>query len=381
MASECCPWCRILVGHFNKPSNGRNLRVSWLDKTDVNFCLRSLGSIGLSPADVAQTSSGFNNSITLLRDDVAISGETLPEVDTNPVFSEAILTFVPESEPAANIGDVAEEPVGSSSTPSAEWLTYLNHFRAMAGLADLVENDELTFGSQAHARYMVINDKPIAHSERSDNPLFTAEGLRAAQNGNIFSTTQVNAGHEWATNFWISAPFHLIRIIDPALSQVGYGDYNEAVGNFHMSAVLDVSTMLGEVPDSQNYPIYFPGEGAVTEIVRHSLYEWPDPVDSCAGYTRPTGPPLIIQLGDGSLTPSVSGFTLAVDGVLVPACAFSETTYTNPDQYAQANGRFLLGERDAVVILPRNPLQAGKTYTATVFANGQTFSWSFSAAD
>ena len=253
--------------------------------TDVNFCVRSLGSIGA--AAVAETSSSFTQSVSLLREDASTSGEYLPVQDTDPVVSEAILSFVPVPEPAADLTAIVELPVGGSSTPSTEWLAYLNQFREMSGLPMLSENDGLTFGSQAHARYMVLNDKPIAHTERTDNPLFSEAGLQAAQNGNIFSTTQVQAGHEWAINFWMSAPFHLVRVIDPALSEVGYGDYNEAIGNFHMAAVLDVASMIGEVAATQSYPVYFPGDGAVTNIVRHSLYEWPDPTDSCPGYTPP----------------------------------------------------------------------------------------------
>ncbi|MCA9986489.1 MAG: hypothetical protein KDE59_19405, partial [Anaerolineales bacterium] len=128
-------------------------------------------------------------------------------------------------------------------------------------------------------------------------------------------------------------------------------------------------------------PIYFPGDGSVTPIVRHSLYEWPDPVDSCSGYTRPTGPPIILQLGDGALTPSVSSYTFMAGDRRLAACVFTETSYTNPDPYAQSNGRYLLGAQDAIVMLPRSPLEAGQAYTVTIIANGQTYSWSFSTAD
>ena len=350
--------------------------------TGVNFCLRAVSSGASSFAvAVAESSTSITHSVSLLRDDAASSGETLPAEDTDPVVSEALLSFPPASEPVPDLEMIAATPVGVEAPPVAEWLSYLNQFRTMAGMAALADNSALTLGSQAHARYMVINDKPIAHSESPSNPLFSEAGLQAAKNGNIFATTQFQADHEWAINFWISAPFHLIRILDPGLAEVGYGDYNEAVGNFHMSAVLDVASNVGAPPANQTYPIYFPGDGSVTPIVRHSLYEWPDPVDSCSGYTRPTGPPIILQLGDGTLTPSVSSYTFMAGDRRLAACVFTETSYTNPDPYAQSNGRYLLGAQDAIVMLPRSPLEAGQTYTVTIIASGQTYSWSFSTTD
>ena len=348
--------------------------------SEVDFCLRAVASNGLFAAPVADSSTSFTQSVSLLRDDVAASGETLPERDTDPVVSEAILSFPPAAAPLTEPVIAAAPPADADAPPVAEWLSYLNQFRAMTGLPDLADNPALTLGSQAHARYMVINDKPIAHSESPSNPFFSEAGLQAAKNGNIFATTQLQADHEWAINFWISAPFHLIRILDPGLAEVGYGNYNEAVGNFHMAAVLDVASAAAGAPAGQSYPIYFPGDGAVTPIVRHSLYEWPDPVDSCSGYTRPTGPPIMLQLGDGSLTPSVSNYTFMAGERRLPACVFTETSYTNPDRYAQENGRYLLGNQDAIVMLPRFPLEAGQTYTVTIVANGQTYSWSFTAA-
>jgi hypothetical protein len=36
-----------------------------------------------------------------------------------------------------------------------------------------------------------------------------------------------------------------------------------------------------------------------------------------------------------------------------------------------------LNGRDAIVIMPRNTLTVGQTYTATITANGQTYSWTF----
>jgi hypothetical protein len=107
------------------------------------------------------------------------------------------------------------------------------------------------------------------------------------------------------------------------------------------------------------------------------MYEWPDPVGSCPGYSRPTGAPIIVQFGNGSTKPSVSSFTLSMDGKVLDACLFDETSYRNSDSYAQGVGRTILDEQDAVVILPRDPLAADAEFTVQLVANGETYTWSF----
>jgi uncharacterized protein YkwD len=304
-----------------------------------------------------------------------------PVVEETPgQISERLLTTPPEPEPPANLEQVVAEPLAPADAEEIQWLAYLNRFRAMGGVPALVEDAALSSGAQLHSRYMVLADRPIAHSQSADHPLFTPQGHQAARNSNIFATTQVVADHYWSMNFWASAPFHLVPILDPTLESVGYGQYREAVGNFHMAAVLDVRSTLGDGQADAPYPLFFPGEGEETWVLRQSLYEWPDPALSCPGYARPLGPPLVLQLGDGGLSPRVNSVTLYEDGTLVEACAFSERSYTNPDTYEQATGRKILDKRDAVVVMPRRPLVGGATYRVVLVVDGETYEWSFAAA-
>lgn len=340
--------------------------VDGLVQTDVNFCVQRSRPAFVT-ARLAQLTS-----YTKVMADITASGVT-----DLPAISEALLTTRPGPAPTSLSPGVTVKPAAEDAPPAAVWLAYLNQFRDMGGLTPLQEDEALTRGSQLHSRYMVVNDRPIAHAEDPANPLYDPAGHQAARNGNIFATSQFEADHVWAINFWISAPFHLVPMIDPELGTVGFGRYNQEVGTFHMAAVLDVRSALGNADAQPQYPLFFPGDGAETWVVRHSLYEWPDPTSSCTGYARPTGAPIILQLGSGDGTPSVTSYALRQGGRLLETCLFHENSYANPDPFAQRTGRIILNERDAIVLLPRRPLAIGQTYDVEIVANGQTYAWSF----
>jgi hypothetical protein len=276
-------------------------------------------------------------------------------------------TAVPTSPPAT---PTPEPP------PPPEWLAFLNRFRAMASLPPVLDFQPYNLGSELHSRYMVANDEAIAHSEDPNKPFYDPAGDLAAKNGNLFATSQTEANYIWSINFWASAPFHLVDMLDPSLNTVGYGDYIEAGGDVAMASVLDIGSHPG-LDQGVEYPVYFPGPGSRTWIVRHSLYEWPDPLTSCPGYSRPAGAPIILFLGDGSLTPQVDSNRLAMGDTPLDACIFDETNYRNPDPWAEKTGRQILSHNNAVVILPRHPLAADETYTVQVAANGETYTWQF----
>lgn len=312
--------------------------------------------------------------VTVVITNTPVPTETMPEEEApeptaTPLPPEPTSTPVPEPTPMPT-----EEPVAVIGPP---WLNLVNHIRGMAGLTAVPEQFPLTTGSELHSRYMVVNDEAVAHKQDVNNPLYDEAGHKAAKNGNIFATSQTEADYIWGMNFWVSAPFHLIRILDPGLQSIGYGDYVEAIGDVRMSAVLDVGSDKTSNPEGVEYPIFFPGNGTETWVVRHSLYEWPDPMGSCPGFSRPAGAPIIVQLGDGSLTPNVSSFSVSQGDKVLDACLFDETSYRNSDSYAQGVGRTVLDLQDAVVILPREPLEAGAEFTVQLVTNGETYTWSF----
>ncbi len=193
-------------------------------------------------------------------------------------------------------------------------------------------------------------------------------------------SVSATAPDSYAIDVWMQAPFHAVGMLDPRLTRVGYGSYREADGKWQMGAALDILRGWGSSVAGVSFPIRWPGDGSTTPLRAFQVGEYPDPLASC-GYSAPTGLPILLFLGTGSLTPNVSGHALWRDGVPVEHCVFDETTYRNPkDSTQESLGRAILNSRDAVVLIPRDPLNPGSRYTVSLTVNGQTYTWSFSVA-
>jgi hypothetical protein len=256
----------------------------------------------------------------------------------------------------------------------------VNAYRALANLPGVTENPAWSDGDGKHARYMVKNDF-IGHTEDPGNPWYTPEGLAAAQNGNTFVSSSTVSPDTTAIDFWMSGPFHGVGILDPGLQQVGYGSYREADGGWQMGATLDVIRGLGVISPSVSFPIEYPGDGATIGLRSYFGGEWPDPLTACPGYITPSGLPIILQIGPGNLTPSVTAHSFMQGATPLEHCIFDETNYINPDSNTQSVGRSVLNARDAIVLIPRAPLTTGATYTVSITANGHTDTWSFVVPD
>jgi hypothetical protein len=260
-------------------------------------------------------------------------------------------------------------------TVYADWLSRLQSHRSLAALPAVTENLAWSDGCVKHSRYMVKNNF-IGHTEDSANLWYTPEGLAAAQSSNVVVSSG-NLSDEVAVDTWIEGPFHAIGMLDPRLSQVGFGSYHENTSGYQTGACLDVIRGLGTSANGATFPVKYPNSGMSALVSSYTGGEFPDPLTSCSGYTAPTGPPIILQLGSGNVTPQVTVHSFSQGGTPLAHCVFDETSYTNANGSTQTLGRQVLGARDAIVLLPRSPLSPGLTYTASITANGQIHTWSF----
>lgn len=272
--------------------------------------------------------------------------------------------------------------VRSSNNPAPQaepaWLTYLNNFRAMADLPPVTEVAEWGVGAGYHSRYIVKNDV-LEHTEDQDNPWYTPEGLAAAQASNLAANSQTTASDFYAIEAWMQAPLHALGILDPALLKVGFGSYREADGGLQMGATLNVINGLGEIPPAVQFPIRWPKDGATVPLA-FFWGETPNPLTSCPGYEAPAGLPVILQIGPGGLKPQVSAHSFKNSSAALEHCVITEETYTNPNKSAQSTARAILDSRDAVVLIPKEKLSPGETYTVSLTVNGVDHSWSFSVS-
>ena len=261
----------------------------------------------------------------------------------------------------------------------ADWLRYLNAFRTGAQLPPLREDSAWSAEAGLHSRYMVMTGD-VSHREDPNNPFYTNSGNVAGDAGNIAIGNLSSAPFEWAINYWLSAPFHAVPLLDPQLAVTGFGEYRDAGGVLAVGATLDVERGLGPMPEGVQYPILWPGNDSVTWVLRYSLPEFPAALSHCAGYSQATGAPIILQIGNGSRTPNVTATTLLRDGEPLAHCQFDETNYTHPDAWTQRSARTILDQRDAIVLIPAAPLAPDATYAVRVDANGETYTWSFRTA-
>ncbi len=280
---------------------------------------------------------------------------------------------------SVSTGEQSPAPPSPSPTPQPPlpaWLEYVNAVRAQAGLPPVVENRAWSDGAAKHARYMVKNDY-VGHDEDPANPWFTPEGRDAGRAGNVLVSSNGEMSAEEAIDMWMQGPFHALGLLDPALRETGFGLYREEIGVRHFGATIDVLRGRKGVPAEVTFPVMWPGDGATVALTSYVGNEFPDPLSPCPGYQAPTGLPVVVQFGGGTGTPRVEAHAFRRGNVALEHCVFDETSYTNESPEMEWWGRNLLNARDAVILVPRDPLEPGSTYTVSLTVNGATYTWSF----
>lgn len=274
------------------------------------------------------------------------------------------------------VSSAASTPRAENAEPSSAWLERVNFYRAMAALPPVVEAPALSATVVQHARYMVAHDV-IQHSQNRRRSWSSPEGAAAAAVSNLAGSLSPMEPDFWAVDVWMQAPFHAIGILDPALQHVGFGIYRAPDGKkIQTAAGLDVIRGRGSRPADVPYPIVWPADGTSVPIGSHTS-EYPSPLTSCPGYKTPTGLPLIVQMGAGAEVPRVTHSAISDGTRWLHHCVFDESTYRNRNGAEERLGRSILGSRDAIVLIPREPLTFGSRYRVQVEVNGQQINWTF----
>jgi hypothetical protein len=255
--------------------------------------------------------------------------------------------------------------------PQDHLVGVVNEYRLASRLPTVVENRAWSADAIKHARYMVETGI-LGHSEDPASPYYTPEGNGAATQSNAAGSYDPNASDRSFVDLWMAAPFHAVGILDPRLTAIGYGAYRNPSAPIPAAAALNV--LSGLTGASTREVITFPGHGSTIGLTSYGR-EWPSPIKSCPGFGANAGLPLIVMLPDAERVINAGLSRRSED---VEVCSFDGTTYTNPEPAAQEVGRTTLANRNAIVVVPRNPLASGSTYTVTVNTSVRMVTWSFS---
>ncbi|HEV2034638.1 MAG TPA: CAP domain-containing protein [Candidatus Dormibacteraeota bacterium] len=267
--------------------------------------------------------------------------------------------------PALSAGTPSGVYIEATPAAGGVWLDRLNAWRASTGLPSLSENSAWSQGDYNHALYMVKNDL-VTHYETPGVPFYTTEGDTAARNSNIQVNSTTSISDEQAIDWWMQAPFHAMGMMDPRLTQTGFGSYREVKSGWQLGAALD--TLRGNSFSGGQYPVFFPGDGSSEPLRTYGGGEFPDPLQACSGYSVPSGLPVFVQVGGNVATTAGPVHSFTGNGVALEHCVIDAN---NPSV-----GSNLVG-RGGVIVIPKLPLVNGVKYVVALTVNGVAYTWSF----
>jgi hypothetical protein len=317
----------------------------------------------------ATTTRGRGQGIE--REAGAVGAGRLRRIVTNAVAAAVIVgTGWVASPAAANslapdvLAPRSIDPTPPYIAPTADWLTTVNYYRAMTGVAPVTEDPALSAGSYQHSCYMLRNG--ITHDEDPARPGYTAEGDQAGNNGNVAVSSAFGTAARNHIDLWMTGPFHAIGVVRPALRTVGFGKCDDqATSPWQSAATLDVLRGLDYYAARPAAPVMFPGDGTTTSLTKF-VTESPNPLTYC-GWSGGAGLPTFAMMPEPVVGP-VSASITGPDGALETCALWKQNT--------DGSAASILGGDNAVVAMPRAELTPG-TYNVTITTATRTVTWSF----
>jgi len=352
-----------------------------------------------------------------------LSGGRLRRCIAMVTLIATVLTFVRLLESDA-LGDSAAPPAGGSAatSPIADILAKMNYYRALEHLNPLTEEPTDSQGAAKHARYVIENKlgpgdfridgdrvkkqlSPMVHNEEAGNPWYSMAGASVAARSDVFTGAAIPSDIRPWIDRLMTSPRTALVVLEPTLASIGYGDYCASgscaavvVYNYNQSKLEFWREFKLTAANSPEYDYEGGGSG---DRVRNYL-KWPiqfpppdgsfplgsydggrepdDPLSPCAGYKAPTGLPIVLSLGQGlNVTAAIKleSYSLMEGAQQLESCGYDAFSYTNQNPQVQQTARNLLRWRLAAVVIPREPLKAGHTYTVTMTADSKEYKWSF----
>ncbi|GAA4012218.1 CAP domain-containing protein [Deinococcus rubellus] len=328
-----------------------------------------------SPAPELLSATLVGNELTLQASATALPQGLIPVTVTVSAGEKSAILRIP-----VEIGDLIEREYDR-----------FNALRAQASLPAVTFDTGASMNCWMHGRYMMVNEI-IGHNQNPALPFASPEGLACAKSSNVawnevpLSKLSVLTP---STSTLFTAPFHALGMLRPTQQTVGIGVFT-VPSSYPNYARLGsgITSSGGGIPSVQR--MTFPGDKATTDMGRYNGGEWPDPLTACPDLDpQKAGLPLIAATFISGATTATEA-TLTSAGQDIPVCAYGSMQYVNtkdkPGDYvgglinAQDMGRNILQSSGAVFVIPKQPLEGGKTYQASVKINGQLVQWSFMTA-
>lgn len=187
-------------------------------------------------------------------------------------------------------------------------LKRVNEYRVASGLGPIDEHEALNAASQSHAEFIVKhcqdykNSGLNVHSQDADWDGFTGKSVwnRVAHFGYTSSGVAEVIGFinnpEAAVDGWMETLYHRLPLLDPATTEIGYG--NSGVGGgtctYQLYKKADVMD-LGRGFVTEDAVVVYPPDGAKDVKRSFDGYESPQPPNPPDGY--PSGTIITAQFG------------------------------------------------------------------------------------
>jgi hypothetical protein len=211
---------------------------------------------------------------------------------------------------------------------------------------------------------MIKND--IGHDQIKGRPGYTPAGAAAAKASNLAVSSVARQTDRRLIDLWMTAPFHAIGILRPNLSTVSYGRCEGNGPLWKTAATLNVIDGRVNTPVPST-PVVWPGNGTSTHLTTF-ITERPNPVELC-GWEGQAGLPVIAML-PGTVPGTPVASMTGPDGRRLQVCAL---WHGNADDAA---ARSILNGANAIVVVPKKPLAAGR-HSVRLVSGAHTINWSF----
>ena len=311
-------------------------------------------------------------------------------------------------------GASAQNSALTTPASSSMVVDRINYYRRLMNLTELSEDQAMSDRDRSEAHSSLNNLSaagPVSALSDSSAAMPAIEVLSRnmyEQNGSGAPTTELSITPAATpldgggmVDRLMAMPFTALRVIDPQLTEIGFGaecSPNACIAEISVKrgltkdARLEIyegsesdrfwNARLGPIPPTRGRlksPVYFPPDGVITPVRAYLGGDWPRPLGAC-GYSAPSGPPLILQLGTGaspSSDPEISEHSLTRDGQSIEHCLIQPSSFRNSNADEQAAGQRGLSAFGAAVIIPRAPLAPSGNFTVSITADSTKYSWSF----